>query len=571
SWFIEQMPMRGFQSSMDPRPLIGLGDLESVDSIHVIWPDGAYTSLGETPTSQALALSWKDAGPQPDIVISRVRPAGSAPIFTELDAPSIIRAGHKENPYNDFNRDRLIYHMMSTDGPAMAIADVNGDGREDVFIGGAKDEAASILLQTASGTFVNSTQADLSADARSEDVDAVFFDADHDGDMDLYVASGGNEFSDGSVALRDRLYLNNGSGRMIRTEQILPAGRLENSSCVHPADFDGDGDMDLAVGIRLRPLLYGVPVNGYLLENNGKGQFTDVTKEKAPGLLELGLLTDLKWVDVDNDDDPDLVVIGEWMAPQLFINTDGKLENQTKNAGLSTYKGWWTCLETADLDGDGDLDLVMGNHGLNSRFRATALRPIEMFVNDFDGNGSAEQIMARYVGDTLKTYVRKPDLTTQMPGFRRKYLRFSSYVNESMEDVFGKAALEKSVHWTASDLSSSIAINNGDGTFTVKELPIEAQLSTSYGILIRDFDEDGNEDILIAGNFYAAKPEVGRYDASYGWLLLGDGKGDFLPVAPAASGFRVDGEVRQLKFINIQGKSCVLVGKNNEPVELYSY
>ncbi len=532
-WFLEQMPMRGFQSTMDTRPLLGLGSHARADSIVVTWPDGQITRLGPTDGSQEIRLSWTEAsstgqrGTQaPDL---------AKPVMASLGSGRLMWT-HRESDYNDFNRDRLIYHMMSADGPAVAVGDVNGDGLEDVFLGGAKGQISGLYLQQSNGQFTTSRQPTFSQHQESEDVDAGLFDADGDGDLDLYVASGSNEFTDGSVALRDRLYLNNGRGLFTASDQVLPAGRLESSSCVHPADVDGDGDIDLAVGVRLKPFFYGVPVNAYILENDGSGRFANATQTRAPGLLELGMITDLTWADIDQDGDPDLIVLGEWMAPSIFINDNGTLTEQEMVPGLSDQHGWWTCVETGDLDGDGDIDLVMGNHGLNSRFEASAKSPLEMYVNDFDGNGTAEQIMARYVGDTLKTFIRKPDLTTQMPGLKRKYLRFSSYVNESMEDIFGKRALEGSVHLTATQLASCIALNNGDGSYELIPMPLEAQMSPAYGFLIEDLDDDGHIDLLVGGNFFYAKPEVGRYDASYGVFLKGDGTGHFTPLSFRLSG-----------------------------------
>lgn len=561
-WFTEQMPMRGFQSTMDNRPKIGLGDLSTVDSIVVTWPDGYVTALTDQAAG-VVELNWSDSGESGEIASVE----DSKPVFFSSNS-NLLDWAHEEQPYNDFNRDRLIYHMMSLDGPAVAVADINRDGKEDVYLGGARGQEGKLFLQTGRGFFRESKQADFMADSGSEDVDALFFDADNDGDQDLYVASGSNEFTDGSVELGDRLYLNE-RGTFKKVSQIFPAGRLESSSCVHASDFDGDGDMDLAVGIRLRHFLYGVPVNGYILRNDGNGSFTNVTAEVAPELNELGMITDLTWSDIDNDNDQDLVIIGDWMSPVILTNTDGVLSKAT--TGLEEASGWWTCMESADLDGDGDIDFILGNHGLNSRFRASSEEPIEMYVNDFDGNGTAEQIMARYVGDTLKTYVRKADLTMQMPGLRRKYLRFSSYVNESMEDIFGQNALKTSVRLTATELGSCIAWNNGDGAFTLSRLPVEAQLSTMYGFTVKDFNGDGNPDILAGGNFFGSKPEVGRYDASYGTLLLGDGEQGFAAAGSVESGLSIEGQIRELIPMNIGGRNGVLIVKNNAPVEIIYY
>ncbi|MCB0629105.1 MAG: VCBS repeat-containing protein [Lewinella sp.] len=497
---------------------------------------------------------------------------GPSGIFRDLSAEMAFNYRHKENLFSDFNRERLIYHMLSTPGPNIAIADVNGDGREDLFIGGAKDSPGAFLEQQGNGKFRSINDAVLVKNLTSEDTDCLFFDADGDGDQDLYVASGGNELPSSSSALIDRLYINDGKGQFELSDQILPTSRFESTSTVEAGDYDGDGDLDLFVGIRLRPFLYGVPVNAYLLQNDGSGKFSDVTASVAPELSNLGMITDGLWSDFDTDGDLDLIVTGEWMPITLFENREGhftKVENGSLGIGPSS--GWWNCIKEGDFNGDNKPDYVLGNHGWNSRFRASAENPLVMYINDFDQNGSAEQIIARKEDGKYLPYARRHDLVTQMPAMKKKYLRYSSYVGQGVEDIFNPDQLAKSIKLSAEDLASSVLLSQPDGTFILEPLPKMAQLSPIYGLLVYDFDGDGLEDILLGGNLYDVKPEAGRYDANYGLFLRGNGQGQFTPVPSKGSGFKTYGQVRDLKLIHIQGRPYVLVARNNDTIQVFGF
>jgi len=565
-FYLEQMPVRGFESSVDPRPNFGLGDIEKVDSLIVQWPDDRVTLMTDVTVNQMLTLNQKDAE-SPPLAPPSGGIKGGEEVFTDITQEIGIGYEHVENDFVDFDRERLTFHMLSREGPCLCKGDVNGDGREDFYVGGAKDSPGALYVQTSSGKFRVSNTEIWKTDQLSEDTACAFFDADNDGDADLYVGSGGNEFPTSSSALIDRLYLNQGNGNYIKSTQILPTFRFESTGSVSTADYDEDGDMDLFVGIRLRPFLYGVPVNGYLLENDGTGKFKDITKEKAPGLLNAGMITDGIWADIDNDNDQDLIVSGEYMPIKIFINEQGKLEDNTQAWGMDSTQGWWNKITVHDIDGDGDQDIIAGNHGWNSRFRAGKDKPVRMYVNDFDKNGTTEQIVTQYNDTAAYPLVLRHDLVMQLPSLKKKYLKYASYKGQQVTDIFTAEQLEGSVVLEARELGSSVFINEGD-KFVKKNLPVEAQVSPVYGIAVGDYDGDGQEDVLMGGNFYGAKPEVGRYDASYGTLLKGDGQGNYKAVPNRKTGLYLEGEVRVILPIEVGGKSLLILAKNNGALQV---
>ena len=391
------------------------------------------------------------------------------------------------------------------------------------------------------------------------------------GIKDLYVASGGSEFSSESFTLVDRLYVNDGKGNFTKSSQILPAGAPESTSTVKANDFDGDGDQDLFVGIRLKSGAIGVPQNGYLLRNDGSGKFTNVTKDIAPGLLGAGMISDAVWSDYDADGDDDLMVLGEWMPIKLFNNEKGAFKEVTSQAGLAETSGWWKKLKPADIDGDGDTDYVAGNHGLNSRFRASIEKPITCYINDFDQNGSIEQIVSTYNGDKSYPMVLRHDLVMQLPSLKKKYLKYESYKGQAIEDIFTKDELANALIEKVTMLESIILRNKGDGTFKVETLPQEAQLSPVYAILVDDFDKDGINDILLGGNMFSVKPEVGRYDASYGTVLKGLRKGGFQVVPAKDSGLVLEGEVRDFELLEAGGQKILMVARNNASMQFFEF
>ncbi len=566
----EQMPVRGFESTVDTRLNFGLGKTDKIDSVKVEWPGGKENVLKEVKVNSHITVKQSEG------VMSR----GSGeretenvrtPVFTVSKDNYGIDFVHKENVYSDFDRDRLIFHMLSTQGPRIAKGDVNNDGLEDIYIGGAKEQAGALYVQTREGRFKKTNEALFEKDKNSEDTDALFFDADGDGDADLYVCSGGSEYSPNSTDLISRLYLNDGRGNYTKSGQVLPSYIFESTSCVRAADYDGDGDMDLFTGVRLKPFSYGYPCKGYILQNDGKGNFRDVTEQIAPSLKEAGMITDAQWLDYDKDGKPDLVITGEYMPIKVFHNEGGKLKEMTKEAGLQNSNGWWNRIIVADINGDSYPDIIGANHGENSRFRATEKRPVEMYTSDFDNNGTVEQIITVYNGDSSYPLALRHDLVNVLPYLKKKYLRYDDYKNETVQDIFTKEQLDKAVRLEAKEMRSSVFINNRNGSFSKKVLPKEVQLSQMYGIAVEDYDGDGKLDIVMGGNFYESKPEVGIYDGSYGILLKGDGTGGFRSVPAQESGISIRGAVRDIITMRIGKKKVIAVAKNNATIELIEY
>lgn len=565
TYYTEQMPIRGYESTIDHRLTLGLGETDIIDSLIVIWPDGRMTLQKQLPTNQVISLRNEDAAEAfPFLHTSKKKS-----LFSDVSDNVRLPFVHKENDFIDFKRERLIFHMISSEGPRMCAADVNGDGLQDVYVGGAKDSPGALLLQQKSGKFINTNQALFEHDKLSEDIGAVFFDADNDGDQDLYVNSGSIELPNSSSGLIDRLYFNDGNGKFIKSDQILPSFNFESTSCVQPYDLDVDGDIDLFVGVRSRPFLYGAPVSGYLLDNDGHGHFTDITDRVAPGLRNIGMITDARWVDIDHDQDQDLVLCGEYMPVTVFENNHGSLENKTAKWGLAQTNGWWNALEVADLDNDGDMDLVVGNHGLNSMFKATSEEPVQMYVNDFDLNGSVDHLVCVYKNHISYPFVLKHDLLAQMPGLGSKYMNYKRFKNQTMDSIFTPKQLEKALVLNAYEMRSCVLLNAGDSTFVKKPLPVEAQFSPVYALLVRDFDQDGIPDILLGGNLDNVKPEVGRYDASYGTFLKGMGEGNYRYLAPKETGFRIRGQARDMLYMHTSTGNLLWVARNNDSIQVF--
>jgi hypothetical protein len=484
-------------------------------------------------------------------------------LFTDVTSEAGLDFVHHENEFVDFDRERLIPKMLSTDGPFMSVADVNGDGLPDVFIGGAKDQPGELLIQQRDGKFVSSNRGVFEQDKISEDLGSVFFDANGDGHPDLYVVSGGSDFSDMAPALQDRLYLNDGRGNLRKSEGSLPMETFSGSR-VTALDFDGDGDIDLFVGGRVVPGRYGIDPTSMLLRNDGKGHFTDVTSRAAPGLAQIGMVTDAAWIDVTGDGRPDLVIVGDWMPIVIYRNKGGGKLERMNAPGLEKSNGWWNRIVAGDFNGDGRMDFVVGNLGLDTRLHATENEPVTMYVKDFDGNGFYEQIVSYSNNGRSYPLPLRDELIEALPSLKERFPDYKSYATQAVTDIFSERELSDAVVRKAYTFSTSLALNNGDGSFKLIPLPPEAQRAPVEGILAVDLDQDGKLDLLLAGNFDGVKPEIGRMSASYGLFLRGDGKGGFTPVPATKSGFFVPGQARDIERIRSKQGDLYVVTRNND-------
>jgi hypothetical protein len=554
----ELVPSRGFQSSMDYVLTFGVGKHDTVQSVTVEWPDGRVSVQENVAANQRLTI--RQAGSAP---AGPAESSPSAPLFADVTPRVALDYAHRENEFVDFDRESLIPKLLSTDGPYLAVADVNGDGLDDAFIGGAKDQPGRLLVQRPGGGFASSNAGLFEQDKDSEDLGAVFFDADGDGRPDLYVVSGGSDFSELSPALQDRLYLNDGRGRFRKADGHLPAETVSGSR-VAAADFDGDGDQDLFVGGRVVPWRYGADPASALLRNNGRGRFTDVTEQLAPGLARVGMVTDALWRDVTGDGRPDLVVVGEWMPITVFRNTGSGGLQRMDIPGLQQSHGWWNRIVAGDFTGDGRVDFVVGNLGLNTRLRATEKEPATMYLKDFDRNGFTEPIVSSYTQGVSYPLELRDDLIKALPFLKPRFPSYKSYAGKSVSEVFSPAELADAALKKAHTFATALARNNGDGSFTLVPLPLAAQLAPVYGILPGDFDRDGTLDLLLAGNFDGVEPKLGRMSASYGLFLRGDGKGKFSPARGRESGFLVPGQARDIQRIRTRQGELYVVTRNND-------
>jgi len=560
-------PYRGYQSSVDDRAHFGLGNAARVDTLEVLWPDGRSQVLTALRADSVVIVRQRDAsvpraGDAPP-------PAPSRP-FRPLDPMLGLRYAHQEKEFVDYSVQALLPYMPSRQGPPLAVGDANGDGLEDVFIGGAAGHPGTLLVQGEDGTFRESSASQpWLADRDSEDWGALFFDANDDGRLDLYVASGGYHVSSVSALLQDRLYVNQGGGRFARDTAALPA-MVTSTMRVAAGDFTGDGQLDLFVGGRLVPRNYPYPTRSYLLRNDG-GRFTDVTEAAAPDLVQPGgMITDAVWMDFTGDGRLDLVTAGEWMPLQFYANEGDRLRNITESVGLPSMRGWWFSLEPGDFDGDGRTDLVAGNLGLNAPFRTSPTSRFGVYANDFTGNGTTDVILTRELDGAEYPVFGLAKLAPAIYSLGLQFPTHEAFAEAPVGRMFEPAQLRQAVHCQVDTFASVYLRNNGNGTFTSVPLPNLAQLSPIRRAVSHDVDGDGNLDLITAGNLYYTEPNTPRVDAGNGLWLRGDGRGTLTPVPPGLSGFLAPGEVTDLALITTRAGKAVLVANNGDSLQAYT-
>jgi hypothetical protein len=557
----EMIPVRGFQSSVNYELVFGLGKTKSIDSMMVIWPDSSEQTLRSVNVNQTVVLLQEEAKK----VSSPTKP--DQKIFTAADDALGLTFSEAKNTLLDFKRDRMMPNAISATGPKIIEGDVNNDGLKDLFMAGSTGTENKIYVQQKGGKFSASVSG-IESSKNLNVKDAVFFDADADGDEDLYVVTGGNEFQENDPALQDKLFINDGKGKFRDQPKSLPQ-MFTSGSSVTTADFNHDGSLDLFVGGRSIPGKYPLSPRSYLLANNGRGEFTDVTSQFCTALLTPGMVTDAQFLDVNGDDFTDLMIVGEWMEPSVYVNEEGKRFERKADALGTRASGWWLTMDANDFDNDGDTDIVLGNFGLNNPYHPDADQPVQLLFKDFDNNGSIDPIFSYYIDDTLSFAYSRDELIGQIPSMKKKFTSYKTFASTRFADYFSAEQLAGSDTLNASLLASIFLDNDGHGNFKIRTLPMEAQFSPVYALASADVNNDGNLDIICGGNLTQTRVSSGQQDANYGIVFIGDGKGSFSTLDPATSGLLVNGDVRDICILNIKGSDYMVLSRNGESVKVF--
>ncbi|MEM6763551.1 MAG: VCBS repeat-containing protein [Bacteroidota bacterium] len=562
----EQSLYRGYVSTVEDIIHFGLGSVSTVDQLNVVWPDGKESILENVSANQVISISYETAKDE-----SFVQPTGQSPMVKEVTEEIGIYFTYEELDYIDYNVQRNIPHKFSQYGPSISVGDINGDAHQDFFVGGSAQGQGIFFLQQEDGSFQEKTLGGQE-EMKEEDMGSLLFDADNDGDLDLYLVSGGFEYQEGAEYYQDRLYLNDGNGDFSLAEDALPT-LTASGSCVRAADYDADGDLDLFVGGRVVVGAYPKPASSYLLENEG-GTFKDVTAAVSPELSQLGMITDGIWSDFNQDGSIDLVVVGEFLPISFFANVNGKLE-QVNETGISSLSGWWNSISAGDFDQDGDIDYVAGNLGENNFYCASPEQPVKVTANDFDDNGFLDAVLSCYLkaddGSKKSFPVHTWDeLNAQSPFFRKRFSKYSEFGTTTMDELFTPEELEGGFILKATHMATSYIENLGDGTFKMHKLPLEAQFAPVNGLITEDINRDGKLDIVMVGNDYGNEVNSGQYDAFIGLVLLGKGDGTFTPLTSRESQFMVRGDAKSLvQLLNTNGHILLIASQNRGPLEIF--
>ena len=556
---------RGFQSSVAPRMHFGIGLDENLKEVEIIWPDGKVESIPNPQINKEHIVSYAKANP---VAVTLIHKEEKKLFVTKKDSISFPNHFYAENFYDDYVEQVLLPHSLSQFGPAMAKGDLNNDGLEDFILGGSHGNTAALFLQNENG-FIKTHSIEMDKDNAFEDMGISLFDANNDGWMDIYVASGGNEFEPGDDRYQDRLYINSKDGSFQRVKDAIPT-LSHSSGRVFPLDYDKDGDMDILVTSRLIPDNYPDPASSVLLENIGNKnivKFKDVTSDKAEVLNQIGLVTDAVITDINGDDYPDILLGGEWMPIKVLLNESGKFTDESETYGFNENSlGWWWSMESGDFDGDGDMDLILGNNGLNYKYKASEEETFDIYVKDFDKNAKEDIVLSYYNGGKQFPVRGRECSSQQIPTIKQKFQNYESFSNATLVDVYTEEELDKALHYQIKSFASVYA-ENRNGKFVFHSLPQEAQISNINQILVDDFDKDGHLDAVIAGNLYQSEVETPRNDAGIGLFLKGNGSGEFEPIPARESGLYIPGDVKEMIELDFQGNPLIIVGKNQDYIQ----